>query len=94
MNQATDNIKSHSAEENILLARTSDDGSLRPVGLQVGEAVRLKVSDIDSHRKLIYLKSTKGKKDRASLLSENILQLLRAYWKYINNCCYTTILEG
>jgi len=50
-------------------------------GLRVGEAVRLRISDIDSDRKLIYLKSAKGKKDRYSLLSDTALQNLRAYYR-------------
>jgi len=39
-------------------------------GLRVGEDVRLRIQDIGSKRKLIYLKSAKGKKDRYTLLSE------------------------
>lgn len=50
-------------------------------GLRVGEAVRLRVSDIDSHRKLIYLKSAKGKKDRYTLLSNVVLDGLRRYYQ-------------
>jgi len=33
-------------------------------GLRVGEGVRLKISDIDSQRKMIHLREAKGKKDR------------------------------
>ena len=50
-------------------------------GLRVGEAVRLKIEDIDSERKLIYLKSAKGKKDRYTLLSNVALENLREYFK-------------
>lgn len=50
-------------------------------GLRVGEAVRLKVTDIDSKRKLIHIRSAKGKKDRYTLLSEFILEQLREYYK-------------
>lgn len=50
-------------------------------GLRVGEAVRLKIEDIDSERKLIYLKSAKGKKDRYTLLSDVALKNLREYFK-------------
>ena len=81
MNEVTAIIKSRGSEENAFLARPSVGRSVRPAGLRVGEAVRLKVSDIDSHRELLSLKRAKGKKDRVSLLSENILQLLRAYYK-------------
>jgi integrase/recombinase XerD len=50
-------------------------------GLRVGEVVRLKIEDIDSDRKLIYLKSAKGKKDRYTLLSDVALENLREYFK-------------
>ena len=39
-------------------------------GLRVGEAVRLKVEDIDGKRMLIHIKGAKGRKDRYALLSE------------------------
>lgn len=50
-------------------------------GLRVGEAVRLKISDIDSKRKLIHIRNAKGRKDRYTLLSDNVLQILRQYYK-------------
>ncbi len=50
-------------------------------GLRIGEAVRLKISDIDSKRKLIHLHSAKGNKDRYSLLSEFMIEKLREYYK-------------
>jgi len=50
-------------------------------GLRVGEAVRLKVADIDSDRGMIFVRGGKGRKDRYTLLSDTALQTLRAYWK-------------
>ncbi len=50
-------------------------------GLRVGEVVRLRPEDIDSKRKLIYIKGAKGRKDRYSLLSEVAIETLRDYWK-------------
>ncbi len=50
-------------------------------GLRVGEAVRLRIEDIDSKRKLIYLKGAKGLKDRYTLLSDIVLEKLREYYK-------------
>ncbi|MEW5798646.1 MAG: site-specific tyrosine recombinase/integron integrase [Bacteroidota bacterium] len=50
-------------------------------GLRVGESVRLKVSDVDGQRKMIHLRSAKGKKDRYSLLSDATLAALREYYK-------------
>jgi site-specific recombinase XerD len=48
-------------------------------GLRVGEAVRLKITDIDSQRMQIRITAGKGAKDRDTLLSETALQVLRAY---------------
>lgn len=50
-------------------------------GLRVGESVRLKIGDIDSSRKLIHLRSAKGRKDRYTLLSDMALKTLRQYYK-------------
>lgn len=46
-------------------------------GLRVGEVVRLKPEDIDSKRMLIHIKGAKGRKDRYTLLSEAVLNMLR-----------------
>lgn len=50
-------------------------------GLRVGEGVRLKITDIDSTRKMIHIRAAKGKKDRYTLLSDNVLNILREYYK-------------
>jgi site-specific recombinase XerD len=50
-------------------------------GLRISEAINMKPSDIDSSRMLIHVKNAKGKKDRYTLLSDKILQLLREYYK-------------
>jgi len=50
-------------------------------GLRVSEVVKLKISDIDSDRMLIYVRSAKGYKDRYTLLSETVLNKLRLYLK-------------
>ncbi len=49
-------------------------------GLRLGESVNLKLSDIDTRRKLIWIRQAKGKKDRYSLLSESIIPLLKLYY--------------
>lgn len=49
-------------------------------GLRRGEVLNLKISDIDSKRMLIKIRGGKGKKDRYSLLSENVLAHLREYF--------------
>jgi len=50
-------------------------------GLRVSEAIHLKVSDIDSSRRLIRVRQGKGGKDRYTLLAERTVPLLRAYWR-------------
>lgn len=51
------------------------------VGLRVSEIVNLKIEDIDSKRMLIHIKNAKGRKDRIVPLSDNVLLLLREYFK-------------
>lgn len=51
------------------------------VGLRVSEIVNLKIEDIDSKRMLIYIKNAKGRKDRIVPLTQNVLNLLRSYYK-------------
>lgn len=50
-------------------------------GLRVSEIINLKIEDIDSKRMLIAIKQAKGRKDRIVPLSQNILNLLREYYK-------------
>ena len=49
--------------------------------LKRSELLNLKPADIDSERMLIHIHGAKGNKDRISLLSENLLKLLRQYYK-------------
>lgn len=51
------------------------------VGLRVSEVVNIKIEDIDSKRMLIHIKNSKGRKDRIVPLSDNVLNLLREYYK-------------
>ena len=50
-------------------------------GLRVGEAVALRVHDIDSARMTIRVVQGKGRKDRYTILSPRLLERLRQYWK-------------
>lgn len=50
-------------------------------GLRAGEVVRLKVGDIDSAQNIIRVVQAKGRKDRHVMLSQDLLGLLRQWWK-------------
>jgi integrase len=50
-------------------------------GLRCGEIVMLRVSDIDSKRMLIRVEMGKGRKDRYAMLSPQLLEVLRAWWR-------------
>jgi integrase/recombinase XerD len=51
-------------------------------GLRRNEIVQLKVADIDSSRMMIRIREAKGRKDRYSILSQTLLEALRAYWRW------------
>ena len=50
-------------------------------GLRRSELLNLKANDIDSDRGLLFIKQSKGKKDRMVPLSIKTIQLLREYYK-------------
>jgi hypothetical protein len=50
-------------------------------GLRVSEVVALKVGDIDSERMLLRVERGKGRKDRHAMLSPQLLELLRVWWR-------------
>lgn len=79
--QAVDNLK----HRTILMLIYS-------AGLRVGEAVRIKVADIDSKRMLIHVHKAKGRKDRYTLLSDFMLLKLREYYKFYRP--YNFLFEG
>jgi site-specific recombinase XerD len=51
-------------------------------GMRRSEVVRLKVSDIDSKRMIIRVVQGKGGKDRDLPLNPELLETLRAYWRW------------
>jgi integrase/recombinase XerD len=50
-------------------------------GLRISEAVALQVADIDSARMVIRVRQGKGGKDRETVLSPRLLDLLRSWYK-------------
>ncbi len=49
-------------------------------GLRVGELINLKIADIDSDGMRIWVREGKGVKDRLTVLSPKLLELLRSYF--------------
>jgi integrase/recombinase XerD len=50
-------------------------------GLRAGEVARLRAGDIDSAQGIIRVVQSKGRKDRHVMLPEEVLELLRQWWK-------------
>jgi len=50
-------------------------------GMRISEVLNLKISDIDSKRMMVRIENSKGNRDREVMLSENLLILLREYYK-------------
>lgn len=50
-------------------------------GLRISEALRIQVSDIDSKKMRLFVRQSKGRRERYTLLSHYSYQLLRQYWK-------------
>jgi len=52
-------------------------------GLRIGEALTVKVGDIDSKRMVIRIAEGKGRKDRYVMLSPRLRQVLRSYYRAV-----------
>ena len=50
-------------------------------GLRVSEVVKLEPVHIERSRKMIRIEQGKGRKDRYTVLSKNLLEALEAYWR-------------
>ena len=59
-----------------------------------GGSVRLKVENIDGTRKLIFLRGTKGKKDRYTSLSNAALEVLNGYYRQYKPKTYLFEVQG
>jgi site-specific recombinase XerD len=62
--------------------------TLYSTGMRRAELCQLKVEDIDSHRMVIHIRQGKGGKDRDVPLSANLLETLRAYWRWMRPQMY------
>ena len=61
-------------------------------GLRRGEVLKLKLSDLDSQRKVIYIRQAKGKKDRCVPFGDKLRELLVGYYKLYKPKVY--LFEG
>lgn len=50
-------------------------------GLRIGELSNLRVIDIHSDEGFVFIKDSKGKRDRRTILSKHLIELLRSYYK-------------
>jgi integrase/recombinase XerD len=50
-------------------------------GLRIAETSRLRITDIDSKRMMVWVQQGKGGKDRYTILSKTALDCLRQYWR-------------
>ena len=48
-------------------------------GLRISELINLKLSDFDFNRKQLYIKNSKGRKDRYATIAESLFPLLKNY---------------
>ena len=62
-------------------------------GLRGGEVIWLKVKHIDPAQKIIRIEQSKGRKDRNVMLSAQMLDLLRQWWKVRRGFDATTPLQ-
>jgi len=55
--------------------------TLYSAGLRLSECLNLKIHDIDSTNMVIHIHAGKGKKDRKTILSSKLLNILREYYR-------------
>jgi integrase/recombinase XerD len=55
---------------------------LYSAGLRIGEALRLRVQDVDEERRIIHVRSGKGKKDRIVMLARVAAEELESYRRF------------
>jgi site-specific recombinase XerD len=57
--------------------------TLYSTGMRRAEMCRLKVTDVDSARMIIHIRNGKGGRNRDVPLSQNLLDTLREYWRWM-----------
>jgi len=62
--------------------------TLYSTGMRRAEMCQLKVEDLDSQRMVIHIRQGKGGKDRDVPLSGQLLETLRAYWRWMRPRTY------
>jgi len=55
--------------------------TLYSAGLRQSEIRNLKINDVDSSRMVLYIRNSKGGKDRQAILHPKVLDCLRSYWR-------------
>lgn len=60
-------------------------GILYATGVRVNELIHIKIQDIDFSKRLLLVRQGKGKKDRYTIISENIAEKIREYLKKRKN---------
>ena len=77
-----------SRDQVLQLLRAEPDLRMRTIfvtiyaaGLRISEVVKLTSGDINSQRMVIQVRQAKGRRDRYVMLSEQLLGILREYWK-------------
>ena len=68
--------------------------TLYATGVRRAELTHLKVTDIDSQRKVIHVQGGKGRKDRDVLLSPKLLEALREHWRGLQRKPSTWLFPG
>src|SRR5262245_57688952 len=57
-------------------------------GLRLSEVCHLHVNDIDSGRMVVHVRIGKGAKERFTVLSPRLLEVLRTYWRLTRPCLW------
>ena len=68
--------------------------TLYATGARNSELTHLRVSDIDSQRRVVHIRGGKGRKDRDVMLSPRLLTALRTHWRFYHRKCSTWLFPS